>query len=251
MMTPRSWLLCVCGVVGLGFAAFAVVRATQQQAASPQALHDATASVRDARYDADNDLERHIRMEGMEPGRAGVHLIRPVEDPLWSSAYSRFQPHADYRWFGIPARYADVEYQRLVAIGIAAPRLPATNVHTSQRRLFANSLGTAASTVSSDGSSQVTFAFSAQGIAALQALLEPKANFADLGEYSDWFRITRLLGQPETPMKVAVVSDHRIYKPLCVQEILASAGPNGASVIVADRLSSAEAQQLAARLNQR
>jgi hypothetical protein len=146
-------------------------------------------------------------------------------------------------------RYSDIEYQRLVPEAEIAGFLENTTALVSQRRMFANSLGSAVVIPAPDGTFSVRAEFSSRSVAALQALLAPATTFPDTSEFADWYRDTRDNGASSTVMAVAVVAEHIAYLPIVIQDVVASATAAGAEVIVADRLTESEANSLAARLN--
>lgn len=249
MIKSRSVSLCVAAIAAIGFCAYGFIATLQQQPATPQVLHDASAAVRDQQETADDQLELGIITNGLEPDKAGFHLLRPVTDPLWSAQYGRLQPHFDYRWYDVPVRYSDVEYQRRIPFSEFPGFIEPYSALVSQKRNISNSLGSATSVAESGGTFRVIFSLLPRGVAALQALLQPTTTFPASGELADWYRMTIPNGSPSTTMMVTVVSNHIAYLPISVQDVIASATSTGASVVVANRLSAAEAADLASRLN--
>ncbi len=239
----------VAAVAAIGFFAQGFFAAFQQVPPTPQILHDASAAVRDQQNAADDQLELNIITNGMEAGKAGFHLLRPVSDPLWSAQYGRLQPHYDYRWYDIPVRYGDVEYQRRLPLssfpGFIAPHAALV----SQKRNISNALGSASTQADSNGLYKVVFTLQPRGVAALQALLQPTTTFPASSEFADWYRMTLPNGAASTPMVVAVVANHIAYLPIVVQDVIASATSAGAAVVVANRLTATEAADLTSKLN--
>ncbi len=216
--------------------------------ASPVALHTATAVPRQQRENADDMLQNEITLNGMEAGKAGFHLLRPPSDPQWTAGYGRWHATLDYRWWDVPVKYEDVEYQRLVPAGVDPNPAFSPTALVSQARVFLNSLGSATATLEASGTYKVEFAFTARGMAALQALLAPTSPIVN-GRQDDWYRVDLPVASPTTPMVVVVVSQDLVYLPVNVQDLLAASGGGPGVVVVADRLSQISANELSARLN--
>jgi hypothetical protein len=245
MHTSRIILACAALLASGAVYALAV----RQSQVPPQILHSATAAIRDQQDDADTQLEDQIILNGMEAGKAGFHLLRPTSDSSWGAAYGRYAAHYDYRWFDVPVRYSDVEYQRLVPETEIPGFLENTTALVSQRRIFSNALATASVVSDGGGTFSVRATFPSRSVAALQALLAPTTTFPESGEFADWYRKTRVNGSASTPMGVAVVSEHIAFLPFVIQDVIAAATQSGSTVIVAVQLTSAEANDLMSRLN--
>jgi hypothetical protein len=222
--------------------------ALQGTTASPVALHTATAVRRQQSESADDALQNEITLNGMEAGKAGFHLLRPPSDPQWTAGFSRWHATLDYRWWDVPVNYGDVEYQRLVPASIDPNPAYSPTAVVSQARVFSNSLGAATAILEPSGTYKVEFAFTARGVAALQALLEPTSPIVN-GRQDDWYRVDLPVGSPPTPMVVVVVSQDLVYLPVNVQDLITATGGGPGAVVVADRLSQATANELTLRLN--
>jgi hypothetical protein len=106
-------------------------------------------------------------------------------------------------------------------------------------------LATLALVPGSSGTYDVQATFTAQSIAALAALLQPKNNEPVFG-LLDWFGTPRANELVSTEMKVVLVSDDFAFVPFAVQSICAQA-PGPVVVVVATGLPQNDAEALIAK----
>ena len=210
------------------------------------AIFQSGAMERHQREDAEDLLLREIVENGMEAGKAGFHLIRPPSDPMWSAAYGRYQPTLDYTWCDVPVYYGNIEYQRILPECVHPLPMYSPSAVLSQARVFANSLCVVSAGPAEGESYVVKGFFSAQSIAALRKLLAPKSAVVNERQ-SDWYYLDQPVGAPSTPMLVAIASDHKLYLPINIQDLIRSASSSGALAVLANGLTQAQAEDLVAR----
>lgn len=212
------------------------------------AIFVAGTAARRQREDAAINLDNEIHLNGLEAGRAGLHLIRPPSDPQWSAAYGPWHPTLDYWWCSVPVHYENIEYQRRIPESVhPAPWLSWSAV-VSQTRVFDNSLCVISAAQVQDESFEVRLTFEKQSIEALQALLRPKWHAVD-GQQTDWYWVSHPVGAPVTPMVVGLASDNRLYLPIDVQQLIQRAGRGSATAVAASGLTQTQASDLVARYN--
>jgi len=114
--------------------------------------------------------------------------------------------------------------------------------------VFANALSAVSIEHAPDGSYEVRAFFNKQSVVALQKLLGPTSAIED-NVQSDWYYVDHPVGDPVTPMTVALASDDKLYLPISVQQLIQVAGTGGATVVAATGLTQVQANELIARYN--
>ena len=188
-----------------------------------------------------------VALHGIEPGKAGFHLIRPSDDPYSGPQYSDLGCSGTvYCWEHPLLRYPTLEYSRWNWPGTVLPIEPSPPLsfcELSLDRVFSNKL--AKLTIESDGGSlkRVVATFSADSVDALALMLDPI--FVRPNEVIDWFGTPRASQTEKTEMRVVLVSGNLAYLPFVVQDVLAH-GPAPISVVIANALPEQEAIDLVA-----
>lgn len=204
----------------------------------------ATAAAREARSAAENEVTAAIALKGLEAGSAGIHLIRPMDDPHWNPD-SSVDGSVEYKWWPALTVYPDVEYQRRLPVELD-PVANHGSCEVSQSRLVSNQHGNASLVQSQDGSYSIVLTFSQRGLDALVLMLQPQNVDETTGKYSDWFHTVRDSSAPPTPMRAVLVADKLAYRPFSISDLVTMPAP--ASVVIADNLSHGDASGLVARL---
>ncbi len=237
-------ILIACIITGTAYAWY-TLSSPPQNLEDDVSAHAATAMRRSLAQSAANVQEVQIARVGIERDTAGVHLLRPAEDPLWAQ-YGAFQPSSGYRWWSVKVAYPGLLYQLYPGseIDLNPTRYSCL---LSQSRLLPNPIGDASFAQQSDGTYSVTITISPRGRAALEHLLAPAQVLAD-GSFIDWFSILQPATGTSTPMKVCVVASKKAYLPIEIQPLL-NHPPGDVQVTVASGLPMAEAQMLVDRLS--
>lgn len=217
----------------------------QLSSSTDEAAFLATQAQRELWMEQVREARVQAALQGIEPGLAGFHLIRPSDDPLSGPEFGDLGCTGNvYCWDYPHMRYPTLEYNRLKWPGTTTSIVPTPPVfcELSLDRLFSNKLATLS--IESDGESlkRVVATFLPRSIAALTFMLEPK-HISSPGLVIDWFGISRMPQHEHTEMRTVLVSDNLAYLPFVVQDLLAQ-GPGPTSIVIANGLSEQEATGL-------
>jgi len=245
-MNSKNTLTIVGLVVALAVTA-CTLGGTATQEPSPTTPREkflATAPARKATDDADRDLAVSIALKGMEPGTAGVHVLRPTNDPQLGYPFDCEGRSGGFSWRSTRVCSPSVSYPCV----LPASSIPGRNlgwVQVSHSRLFENGLCTLRVEAEPNNLYRVVARVDQQARNALAALFtRDMSSLASAGMYIDWFGLPVAIADPPTSMIAAVVWNDTVYLPLDIGTVSQSTG----EVVVADGLTQRDATELATAL---